>query len=483
MVSATAPPMPVSISSKTSADRRSLRRDQLDGQADARELAAGRATLASGRAAGSDARRPRTRSPPARSARALQQRSPSRRSGRRHGELLHCRAHRLAERLGRRAPFRREIFAKLMYCACAAPGAGLPRSPQARARGAAFPDRPKAAAGFPAHAVLARGGVQRLDARLDFAQRLRVQLDSRSVLAQGAHASCACASADSSSSTTGFRWSSCASAPKRRWRRRSCASVAPSPSSSASSADCAPPSRLEPCCRRVCCAGEVGPLALARRQALELIHVSWISARSASRCAKFSPPPRRAPAAAARPVRVATCASQDSQPACESTSARCRKRSSDWCSCWPWMSTRCSPAPLSCASVAAWPLMKQRERPARSIVRRRMTVPDRRPGPLLRARPRTIRHFEFRRELGALGAFAHQGGVATAADQELDRVDEDRLAGAGLAGERGEARAELERRSFDDDEVRRLERAQHAIPPAGVRSASLQRSFSRSVAK
>ena len=38
---------------------------------------------------------------------------------------------------------------------------------------------------FRAHAVLARGGVQRLDARLDFAQRLRVQLDSRSILAQG----------------------------------------------------------------------------------------------------------------------------------------------------------------------------------------------------------------------------------------------------------------------------------------------------------
>src|SRR5687768_18594808 len=51
-----------------------------------------------------------------------------------------------------------------------------------------------------------------------------------------------------------------------------------------------------------------------------------------------------------------------------------------------------------------------------------------------------VRRIENRRELGALGAFAHQAAIAAPADQELDRVDQDRLACAGLAGERGEAR-------------------------------------------
>ena len=56
---------------------------------------------------------------------------------------------------------------------------------------------------------------------------------------------------------------------------------------------------------------------------------------------------------------------------------------------------------------------------------------------------------ELGRQLGALGAFAHHAGVAAAAEQELERIDQDRLAGAGLAGEHGEAGAELERGALD----------------------------------
>src|ERR1700741_333178 len=61
--------------------------------------------------------------------------------------------------------------------------------------------------------------------------------------------------------------------------------------------------------------------------------------------------------------------------------------------------------------------------------------------------------FEFGRQLGALGAFAHQGGIAAAADQELDRVDQDRLAGAGFPREHGESRPEFQGNFLEDDEV------------------------------
>ena len=51
---------------------------------------------------------------------------------------------------------------------------------------------------------------------------------------------------------------------------------------------------------------------------------------------------------------------------------------------------------------------------------------------------------ELGADLGARRAFAHHAGVAAAAERELQRVDEDRLAGAGLAGEHREAAVELD---------------------------------------
>ncbi len=90
-------------------------------------------------------------------------------------------------------------------------------------------------------------------------------------------------------------------------------------------------------------------------------------------------------------------------------------------------------------------------------------------------------NLEFTRQLGALGAFAHHRRIAAAADQKLDGIDQNRLAGAGLAGEDGEALGELERGVVDQDVVADLQSTQHDYP--GLTRTSLQPSFSRSVAK
>ena len=66
-------------------------------------------------------------------------------------------------------------------------------------------------------------------------------------------------------------------------------------------------------------------------------------------------------------------------------------------------------------------------------------------------------------------------GVAALAQGQRQRVDEDGLAGAGLAGEHGEAGVEFEFERIDDDEIADAERPQHVY-------ISLQCSFSRSMA-
>ncbi len=56
-------------------------------------------------------------------------------------------------------------------------------------------------------------------------------------------------------------------------------------------------------------------------------------------------------------------------------------------------------------------------------------------------------------DLRARAALAHQAGIAALAQHQGQGIDQDRLAGAGLPGERGEARLELEVEAVDDDEV------------------------------
>ena len=46
-----------------------------------------------------------------------------------------------------------------------------------------------------------------------------------------------------------------------------------------------------------------------------------------------------------------------------------------------------------------------------------------------------------------------EGGIALRAEQEADRLREDRLAGSGLAGDRIEPRSKRELRFVDQDEI------------------------------
>ena len=71
------------------------------------------------------------------------------------------------------------------------------------------------------------------------------------------------------------------------------------------------------------------------------------------------------------------------------------------------------------------------------------------------------RPVELGADLGPRRALAHHAGVAAAAEGELQRVDQDRLAGAGLAGEHGEARAEVEFERRHDHEIAQREASQH----------------------
>jgi hypothetical protein len=118
--------------------------------------------------------------------------------------------------------------------------------------------------------------------------------------------------------------------------------------------------------------------------------------------------------------------------------------------CWPWMSTSRSAASRSCAIVAPLPLIHARLLPCASIVgaaacgRRRR---HRRRSPRRRATARARRDVELGAHLGARRAFADDAGVAAAAEGELERVDEDRLAGAGLAAQHRQARTRTRARA------------------------------------
>ncbi len=74
---------------------------------------------------------------------------------------------------------------------------------------------------------------------------------------------------------------------------------------------------------------------------------------------------------------------------------------------------------------------------------------------------------EHRGELGAVGAGAQLALLEAVAEQQRERVEQDRLAGAGLAGEDGEAAVELEVERLDDDEVADRDQPQHARVPDG----------------
>src|SRR5690606_4675867 len=73
-------------------------------------------------------------------------------------------------------------------------------------------------------------------------------------------------------------------------------------------------------------------------------------------------------------------------------------------------------------------------------------------------------------DVGAGRALAHRAGVGPCAEREAERIDQDGLAGAGLARQDAEALAELDLGRIDDDEVAQSNAFQHR--GEGLRSSS-----------
>ena len=70
-----------------------------------------------------------------------------------------------------------------------------------------------------------------------------------------------------------------------------------------------------------------------------------------------------------------------------------------------------------------------------------------------RARRMARRHVECGRHLSLLGALAHQRGVAARAERQRKGIEQDRLAGAGLAGEHRQAGRKIDIQPVDQDDV------------------------------
>ena len=64
-----------------------------------------------------------------------------------------------------------------------------------------------------------------------------------------------------------------------------------------------------------------------------------------------------------------------------------------------------------------------------------------------------LARFELGTNFGLFGTLAHHVGIAALAQRECQRVNQDRLAGAGLAGEHREAALELEFEALDDHKI------------------------------
>jgi hypothetical protein len=67
------------------------------------------------------------------------------------------------------------------------------------------------------------------------------------------------------------------------------------------------------------------------------------------------------------------------------------------------------------------------------------------------------------RHLALLGAFAHQGRVATRTERQRKRVEQNRLAGASLAGQRGKACAEVDVQAIDQNDIANGKAGEHRI--------------------
>ena len=68
---------------------------------------------------------------------------------------------------------------------------------------------------------------------------------------------------------------------------------------------------------------------------------------------------------------------------------------------------------------------------------------------------------EHRDHLALFGALAHQRHIAARAERQSESVEQDRFAGAGLAGERGKAGAEIDIQPFDQNDIADGKARQH----------------------
>ena len=79
-----------------------------------------------------------------------------------------------------------------------------------------------------------------------------------------------------------------------------------------------------------------------------------------------------------------------------------------------------------------------------------------------------------------VGARAHDGRIGAATDQQLDGLDDHRLAGAGLTGHGGHAGGQHQREPVDDPEVGHHEFREHAFSlPEGAAPVVAPRTFVR----
>ncbi len=72
-----------------------------------------------------------------------------------------------------------------------------------------------------------------------------------------------------------------------------------------------------------------------------------------------------------------------------------------------------------------------------------------------------LRKLESGSHLAVLGAGADHCGIAAGAEREREGIEEDRFAGAGLAGECGKAGPEIDVQAIDQDDVADGKAGQH----------------------
>jgi hypothetical protein len=77
---------------------------------------------------------------------------------------------------------------------------------------------------------------------------------------------------------------------------------------------------------------------------------------------------------------------------------------------------------------------------------------------------------ELGADAGLPGAGAEQQPVGAAAERKAEGIEQDRLAGAGLAGQHGQAGADLQVQAVDEDDVADRQVQQHCRPAPGIRT-------------